>query len=213
MPKLTIEHTIKRDGGTEIPMPPSTKNPEGKTYHFAPAVEGGPHVADVDDNTHLTAFMQIPEFVMVDGDEPMAHTSASEAVASVVGASTSAAIAQTSEASAVDSATEAAGSATVAESHATEITSVQDDAGSTANLEGQAGGDGESDGVGEGTDTQTPLPPITAEDVPALTDDEAADYHEALLGRRPHGKAKRETIDAALVAHLETEASEDANEE
>ena len=64
---MRIEHTLKRPGGTQIPMPPTPTNPAGKTYAFKPAADDqdGPHVADVTDPVHVKRFMATEGFEMV----------------------------------------------------------------------------------------------------------------------------------------------------
>lgn len=64
----TVEHTLKRKGGTAILMPITSVSPKGKTYNFKPEDEneGSPHVAEVTDSVHLNSFLKIEGFQLVD---------------------------------------------------------------------------------------------------------------------------------------------------
>ena len=67
---MKIEHILKREGGTVIPM-------GGQSYHFAPDAEGR-HVAEVTDPAHIERFLSIREgFCSVGPYEPakpVSHT-------------------------------------------------------------------------------------------------------------------------------------------
>lgn len=56
---MLIESIIKRRGGTYIPFGPAD-NPE-VVYHFAPTVDGGPHVCEVANEAHIERFLSITE--------------------------------------------------------------------------------------------------------------------------------------------------------
>ena len=66
---MKIEHTLQREGGTKIPMPPTPKNPAGKVYHFKPENGGIAHVADVADSVHLKTFLATEGFELAAEDE------------------------------------------------------------------------------------------------------------------------------------------------
>lgn len=66
---MKIEHTLKRTGGTEIPMPPTGKSPAGKVYHFKPEEGSTAHVADVSDSVHLKSFLSTEGFELAEEDD------------------------------------------------------------------------------------------------------------------------------------------------
>lgn len=172
MTSMTLEHTIKRAGGSEFPMPPSKKNPSGKTYKFAPAEDSnGAHICEVTDSAHLTKFLQVPTFVMFEvGDEEVREDD--------------------------------------------EGTVPADTTGNGDGGEGTGGGEGE--GAAPQTlsdsDDETSIDILkTPEEVAELSDGKLAALHTFLFDRKPHGQAKRETIEAAVNAEIEerTKAAEE----
>lgn len=66
MPKIKIEHTLRRPGGTEVTMR------TGNTYHFKPSETDPRHMADVEDTRDITRFLSVGEdtgtFRMVDAE-------------------------------------------------------------------------------------------------------------------------------------------------
>lgn len=51
---MLIERILSEPAGTKVPFP-------GITYHFKPRVEGGPHVAEVEDPMHIERLLAIRE--------------------------------------------------------------------------------------------------------------------------------------------------------
>ena len=66
---MFIESLIQRVGGTKVDMPPTNNLPKGKVYHFLAQVENGPHIAEVSDKAHQTAFIRIEEGYTI-ADDP-----------------------------------------------------------------------------------------------------------------------------------------------
>jgi hypothetical protein len=59
--KMTVECTIRRQGGTRIDMPPTAISPAGAKYHFKPSAHDERHLSEVSDVAHFQRFMSIPE--------------------------------------------------------------------------------------------------------------------------------------------------------
>lgn len=58
---MFIESLIQREGGSKITMPATNALPKGKEYHFKAHVVDGPHIAEVSEKAHQTAFIRIVE--------------------------------------------------------------------------------------------------------------------------------------------------------
>lgn len=59
---MQIESKIRRKNGTKALL-------DDTEYHFKPAKEGGPHVANVTDQAHIARFLSITEgYCVADGD-------------------------------------------------------------------------------------------------------------------------------------------------
>lgn len=65
---MKIEHTIRRQGGTVIDMPPTETSPHGASYHFKPEEDDPRHVASVEDKAHLKRFLGIDTFDVADAE-------------------------------------------------------------------------------------------------------------------------------------------------
>lgn len=179
---MKIERILREPRGSVVTL-------GGQSYHFKPSEEGGPHIADVDNDSHAEVLLRITEAYRPYGDEARAMAAA------VVPQPPS-----------QEEITAAVAAAAQAEAQALATTDKHNAPSHPADLAQQAQTPAQqTEPVSEGTDddkTDSETAKVES-DLESLSDADLRKAFEAEVGRKPHPKMLAENMIAQIAAARE----------